>query len=247
MVYRSHHLFLQATMQIHISVLCRVMGTLVFLFSPFALTEMPAITEQENPSQLWKKFQPRVKNDIMVPYGLDFHKEVHYFVDWEKKYSLDELLGPHQVGQPDIDAKTLLFSNMNCKALFGDGRVYYRAFGTSGTWEWEIAIDPSLHHYLDMKPFPAPSQAVISRIRTCCDPAKCPEQCFQTSQVSSAPFIITTPDKASIIAGGYCTYCAIKPCISQCSEGEFATNNAIIDEVIISRTFRSRIAVVYVH
>ena len=219
-------------MQIHVVFFHVVINTLFFFLFQSTSAEMPILTEKEQHNQLWKRYQTRVKNDIMIPYGLDFHNEVKYFVDWEKKYSLDQILGPNPVGDPDQDAKTLLLSNMNCKELFGNGQIFYRAYGTKGQWEWEIELDPSEYYYLNMKPFDAPSQAVISRIRTCCDPSKCREKCFQVPEVNAAPFIITTPDSVSVIAGGYCTYCAIKPCVSQCSEGEFATNGAVLDAVI---------------
>jgi hypothetical protein len=51
--------------------------------------------------------------------------------------------------------------------------------------------------------------------------------------VKNAFFAITASDGKTILMTGRCNYCTIKSCISQCSEGEYVTSYADLDQVKI--------------
>lgn len=219
----------------------------ISIISPCVEAVLPTLTENDDPALhgLYTD-QTREEGDVLIPYGINLQGGVRYYVDWDKKLT-SEAIKQKTVGVNSVGSEVMLNSNMNCKTLFSPGKVYYRTYALKGTI-FDVSLDTSGYRDLEMKPIDHPTQTTLNRIRACCSPSPpCSERCFEVAEVQAAAFTITAPDGVTILMSGRCTYCAIKSCTTQCSEGEFATNNAIIDEVTISRTFRSRIAVVYVH
>jgi hypothetical protein len=205
----------------------------IFFCSPFIKAKLPILTENS-----WPVFlhgidlpQTRVDKDVLIPYGIDLSEGLLYFIDWQRRLT-DEV---RVKGEPDALAKALLESNMNCKELFSPGTVYYRTYAMKGfltTREWDRRNDREL----ELKPnnIFTNTQDELSRIRTCCNPTPpCVEKCFRVTEVKSARFTITAPNGLTKLMTGVCTYCAIKSCVSNCSEGEFATSNALLDAVIV--------------
>lgn len=210
----------------------------IYLSLPFSLAMLPTLTEKENPANLGlSPRQTRVEGDVLIPYGIDLSAGLGYYVNWKEAVDPDEIK-KRTVGVPSLDAANILNSNMNCKTLFSPGYVYYRTYAVKGN-AFDLNLDTDANRNLNMVPLESDvqPQAVLSRIRSCCNPSPpCTERCYAVNEVKFASFLITNRRGSIVLMSGRCTYCAIKPCISQCSEGEFATTGAILDEVI-SRTF----------
>lgn len=196
---------------------------------------LPTLTENEDPANKpWLYLPPsRVPGDVLIPYGLDFSDGVRYYVDWEgllKPAEVDKLVR----GDVSLRAEQVLKMNMNCKTLFSPGKMFFRNYKYKGATLFDLKIDESKYRYLEMKPVTLASQAALSRIRSCCssvDP--CTERCFDVKEVKNAFFAITASDGKTILMTGRCTYCTLKSCISQCSEGEYVTSYADLDQVKI--------------
>ena len=210
----------------------------IFLSLPFSAAMLPTLTEKENPANLGLYLrQTRVEGDVLIPYGIDLSDGLGYYVNWKESIDPAEIK-KRTVGIPSFEAANILNSNMNCKTLFSPGYVYYRTFALKGN-AFDLSLDTDSNRNLNMVPLDSDvqPQAVLSRIRSCCNPSPpCIERCYAVNEVKSASFLITNRRGSIVLMSGRCTYCAIKPCISQCSEGEFATTGAILDEVT-SRTF----------
>ena len=219
----------------------------ISISSPVVHATLPTLTERKDPKNLGLySLQTRVEGDVLIPYGIDLSGGVRYYVDWDNKLTL-ETIRAKSVGENSVGAGIMLNNNMNCKTLFSPGKVYYRTFALKGGTIIDVSLDTSGYRYLDMKPIDIPTQTTLNRIRACCSPSPpCSERCFEVAEVQAAAFAITAPDGVTILMSGRCTYCAIKSCTTQCSEGEFATGSAFIDEVIVSRTIRSRVIIAYV-
>jgi len=201
--------------------------------------KLPPITEAKAPYYT-KQFgmdyvnpqEIRVDGDILINWGthvddLRYFMEIPFhapfFPDWVTKDAkiLDDFT---QLIPENIQ------SGQNCKTLLSPGTILYREYDcTFGTQDRTYTT--SKHRDIPINPADS-SQYPLARIRSCCDPATCPEKNFEIPFKQNIRFIVYNIKwSQNLYFAGKCDLCVIQDGVRACSNGEYASSYSEYDQV----------------
>lgn len=197
-------------------------------------TKLPALTETKPTSYTWEfgalynlfPDPPRSENDVLIPFGTSTDKLRYIFL---YDNTADQIAADSSFAS--------LATTPNCKALFESGTIRIRKYDV------RYNSARASHYYVDKKHYDEvvlPStesglqQAPLTRIRTCCTP-ECTDNNFVTlargEKASEVSFYIYREGERKKYMEGMCVYCALKPDISKCKNGFFASDFIRLEQV----------------
>ena len=173
--------------------------------------------------------EQRIDGDIWIPYQTPVDN-LRYIFNWDRRALESWILSDPIAGIREAQKVSLLNTEQNCRDLLAPGTFLYRPFRYSGTLGMQ-RIERDGDREVVIRPADNLGQHPISHIRSCCNPEKCQEKCYINPSYEFVAFYIVDPDRKHVILRGFCKYCAIQSCVTNCPQGTFATNYINLDQV----------------
>jgi len=166
----------------------------------------------------------RAPNDFQVQYGTEASDLLYYF-DYNNLRKFPERT---------MDVKPFV-SDFNyagsCKVPFAKGTLRIRDYGWSNSKSFAAYSDKNHRDgVLNPSNEGVLKQYSLSIMRTCCSPPECEDQNFLLDQKDTV-FIIYDRNGRRAFIRGRCRLCLLKDNVRECSNGEFASQLALYDQV----------------
>lgn len=194
--------------------------------------ELFTMTEKKNPNPFYLGLgEQRTRGDVLIPYEIPVDN-LRYIFNWGK-IQLDTWILNEPVAEfSDSQRESMQNELQNCRELLDPGKIYYRPFRFSGILGAQTILRDS-DRYVNLRPADKLGQHPFAAIRSCCDPQRCREKCFEFNSITqkAVDFYIVDPDRQHVFFKGKCSYCALSNCTTNCPHGTFATDFAVIDQV----------------
>lgn len=200
---------------------------LVLLYPILITPKLQTITQAKPNYVTWEFGDPnampgevRVPGDVLLPFWAQINELRYLFVVYNEDYTFPTF----------ADAPVLIRAEtgQNCKNLIAPGTITYRMFDWEGKLG-NVKYSSKKHKELPITPAEGLKQFRLSEIRDCCD-ASCPANIFAVPK-QTLTMLVYNKETMYRIYGGQCTFCAIKDGTRTCSNGQYATEYSLIDQV----------------
>lgn len=207
---------------------------LIILLYPISVTPKLQTITQAKPTYYTPNFgdpngmpqEERVPGDVVLPFWVQVDELRYLFVVYNEDYTLPTFT--------DDPVWVKVKEGQNCKTLLAPGTVTVRKFDWEGS-VFNVKYSSKSHVELPITPGEGLKQFKLFEIRDCCD-ASCPANIFAVPK-QTLTMLVYNSVKLYRIYGGQCTFCAIKDGPRTCSNGQYATEYSLIDQVDAVKTW----------